>query len=161
MCLIGTVFVVVYILLVYLSRKRISLVILLLTEATNAVFAIPSLVVVPLCVSWRWPLFLLISNEDYEAFGGFTLTNDSANLFQTFVADTVIITLWLTTTIYMFSAGELTKDPLTNQMTYELTAGTSMTIFYNSVITIWSLFFVGGLQYMVIGGAVSDWYFAR
>ncbi|XP_018567651.1 choline transporter-like protein 2 [Anoplophora glabripennis] len=128
LCIISTIFPIVYGVLAYKSRDRISLVILLLTESINAIFAMPSLVFIPIC---------------------------------TFFADTIIITLWLTTTIYMCSAGELTADPETDVMTYELSDGTSVTIFYNSVITVWSLYFVSGLQYMVIGGAVSEWYFAN
>ncbi|KAJ8976876.1 hypothetical protein NQ317_001200 [Molorchus minor] len=126
-CLICTVLLALYVVGVYLLRERIALVIVILTEAAKALFAMPSLVLVS---------------------------------FTTFFKEAVIFTLFLTTAIYMSTSGELVEiEP--GRLQYETTGTMATAGLFNVLITAWALMFVGGLQCMVVGGAVSEWYFAN
>lgn len=78
----------------------------------------------------------------------------------TFIANLIIFALFLTTTAYMSTAGTL-QELQQGFLAYELNFVMIFTIFFNVFITIWAVQFVVGIQYMVIAGAVSKWYFAK
>lgn len=110
-------------------RKKIRLVILLLKEATKAVFDMPLLMTVPvICV----------------------------------LAILVLSILVIFTTLYMATAGSLEQiENYSDYYTYAPNHVMLFTIAYNAVVYLWLSQFFTGIQYMVIAGAVSKWYFSR
>ncbi|KAJ8946091.1 hypothetical protein NQ318_010388, partial [Aromia moschata] len=78
----------------------------------------------------------------------------------TFVVEMVVFIIFIITSIYMISSAELVEDE-PEHLTYEMTEVAGFTLFLNIVVTVWSLVFINGIQYMTLAGAVSSWYFAK
>ncbi|KAJ8964472.1 hypothetical protein NQ317_016595 [Molorchus minor] len=81
----------------------------------------------------------------------------------TFLAQLVLVCLFLTTLAYMLTAGILTPldGYLGDYYYYELTMVMKFTHYYNFAIYLWTSQIIVGIQYMVIAGAVAKWYFAK
>lgn len=81
-------------------------------------------------------------------------------LFQTFFCQLIILTLLITTIVYMGTSGVLTELK-SGYLAYVQTGVMTFTIIFNYWMAFWSAQFIVGVQYMVISGAVAKWYFAK
>ncbi|CAG9766257.1 unnamed protein product [Ceutorhynchus assimilis] len=110
-------------------RKKVHLVILLLKEATKAVFDMPGLIAIPVVCTF---------------------------------SIMILTAIYLIITFFMLNAGTLTPlNERSDTYTYQLNTVMKFSIVYNLVVYLWLVQFFTGIQYMVIAGAVSKWYFAR
>uniref|UniRef100_V5G3P1 Choline transporter-like protein n=1 Tax=Anoplophora glabripennis TaxID=217634 RepID=V5G3P1_ANOGL len=76
------------------------------------------------------------------------------------IAQLIILGAFTVTTIYMSSAGILAKQT-DFYLIYRKNFVMIFAIIFNGCITIWAAQFVTAINYMVVAGAVSKWYFAR
>ncbi|CAG9768393.1 unnamed protein product [Ceutorhynchus assimilis] len=72
----------------------------------------------------------------------------------------ILSIIFLLTMVSMLSAGNL-ENLVSDYYVYMPDSTMTFTIIYNCVIYLWLTQFFTGIQYMVVAGAVSKWYFAR
>ncbi|CAG9816335.1 unnamed protein product [Phaedon cochleariae] len=77
-----------------------------------------------------------------------------------FFSEVIIVALLITTNFYMSSSGILTPL-IRNFYEYQMNGAMVFTLIFNSWMAFWGVQIVIGIQYMVIAGAVTTWYFSQ
>uniref|UniRef100_V5GSQ9 Choline transporter-like protein n=1 Tax=Anoplophora glabripennis TaxID=217634 RepID=V5GSQ9_ANOGL len=78
----------------------------------------------------------------------------------TFFADLLVVVIFLIALAFMLSAGTLTEI-IDGYLQYQPNVVMQFSIIFSFWMTFWVSQFLTGIQYMVIAGAVSKWYFAK
>jgi len=80
----------------------------------------------------------------------------------TFLANFIVVALFVVTTVLMATAGTLQESDFNNNWyEYRLNGAMIFAIVFNVIILLWTLQFILGCQQMVISGAVSAFYFTK